>query len=105
MYPPQLLRIEDARRDTNVRKFVTPDLKEGHYVVFTTSKPLPHDSKCGIKIGPDVNFFIFLYIHILRYHLQRDLLLLIMNYLLHSTLWLHSLSQVCTINYHNANFT
>ena len=52
--PVQLLTIEDARKDANVRKHVTPDLKEGHYVVFTTGKPLPHDTKCGVKVGPEV---------------------------------------------------
>ncbi len=56
---PQLLPSNVALQDASVRKYVSPDVKEGQYFVFTTSKPLPYDASVTITVGPNVRTYLW----------------------------------------------
>lgn len=53
-YPVIALAKGEHSRDPYVSKYLTPEVKDDNYAVFTTSKPIPHGLQATLRVGPNV---------------------------------------------------
>jgi hypothetical protein len=53
-HPLQVLPNSDGLVDPLVAKKLSPEIKDGKWMVFTVVKPLPYDTEVTVKVGPNV---------------------------------------------------
>ena len=53
--PAKVLSVAEATSlDFNIQSLLDPTVKEGYFVLLTSTKPLTNSTECTFKVGPNV---------------------------------------------------